>query len=95
MEYQKTSKRQISIRIIADIVLVVCIFVAPFWLTAFLAILSALFFARYYEIIFFGLLLDALYLPEFSGVSIAPMTFSAIAVYIVTVFIKPRLRAFA
>ena len=43
MEYQKTSKRQISIRIIADNVLVVCIFVAPLWLTAFLAILSALF----------------------------------------------------
>lgn len=79
-------------RITADIVLLGCVFVGPFWLTAFLAILFTFYFTRYYEIIFFGIVIDALYLSDFSHIPLMSTTLAAIIVYPMIRFIKPRLR---
>jgi len=94
MEHSKVDKRQTSIRVAADVALFISIFIAPFWLTAILAVLAVFFFARFYEIIFLGVLIDALYLPDFSRLIIVPMTLSASAVYFAISLIKPRLRVF-
>ena len=84
-----------SARVGIDAVILACVFIAPFWFTAILAIFSALIFHRYYEIVFWGMLVDAVYLPAFGGAIITPMTLSAIGAYSIFIFVKPRLRAFA
>ncbi len=83
-----------GIRIAADVIIFTCIFIAPFWLTAILGIVSLFLFPRYYEIIFFGFLSDALYLPVLGSIIITPILFSAILAYMLSVFIKPRVRMF-
>lgn len=91
----KTYRKEIFFRIGIDILLCVSIFIAPFWMTAIIGVLSAFFFHRFYEIVLAGLMIDALYLPAFGGIVSAPATFSAILVYALLAFLKPRLRAYA
>lgn len=93
MIYQRTEKQAILMRIAADIILSICLFLAPFWLTALLAVLSSFMFTRYYEIIILGIMIDAVYAPSFSGSLPAPITISAVVAYIIIEFLKPRLRA--
>lgn len=50
-------------RIIFDIVLLLCIGLAPWWATVVVGIVGALLFPRFYEILFVGAILDALYSP--------------------------------
>lgn len=61
-------------RIICDVVLLASIALAPWWMVAVLAIVGALLFPRFYEIILAGAALDALYgfgaIPWATGVSL-------------------------
>ena len=91
----QTRNHTIIVRLAADAGILACIFIAPFWLTATLALVGAFFFTRYYEIIAFGILVDALYAPSFSGAIFAQMTLFAVVLYACVQFAKPRLRFFA
>ena|SRR3989344_1211589 len=95
MKCQNASKRQIGIRITADAILLVCVYIAPFWFIAILAIIFAFYFTGYYEIIFFGIVADALYLPDFSHIPLMSVTLAAIIAYMIVLFIKPRLRVYS
>lgn len=87
-------RTEIFFRIGIDALLFVSIFIAPSWVTIGIAVLSTFFFHRFYEIVIAGLIIDAVYLPTFGGIVPAPATFSAIVLYALLAFWKPRLRAY-
>lgn len=92
--WTKTYRKEIFFRIGVDILLCVGIFIAPFWMMVIIGVLSAFFFHKFYEIVIAGFIIDVLYLPAFGGIVPAPVTFSAIAMYALLAFLKPRLRAY-
>ena len=50
-------------RIIADIIILVSLFLLPWWLVVIFGLFATYFFDTYYEIIFFGFIYDTLYAP--------------------------------
>ena len=82
----------ISIRILADVIIAVCIFIAPFWTTAGLAIVCTFFFPRYYELVIFAIIVDVLYVSAWDGYLPAPTVLSSVAIYAGVYFLKPRVR---
>jgi hypothetical protein len=85
---------QITTRIIADIVLLLCVFFAPWWVTFLLATIVAFSYSTFIEIIIVGLLLDLLFGAP--GVGFFPFPFVHTIVgsvlYGVSVFIRARVR---
>jgi len=82
-------------RVAFDIALFGSALFAPFWLTVILAVLGTLVFERFFEVIILGVVIDALYAPTFSGAFSATMTLSALLLYGIVTYIRPRLRAYA
>lgn len=83
--------KQFLIRCLADVVLVVGVFVLPWWLWIFLAIASVAFINRHYELVVCGILADAAYGGHLDN----PHFFlSAICVVLVglSIVLKPRLK---
>jgi hypothetical protein len=76
-----------SVRICADFLLCILIFMLPWWAVVILALLFSLYFDRFYEIVFFALIVDGM-----GGVlsfgAIPPFTTGAFGVLIITPFLK-------
>lgn len=89
----RTPDYVIIVRTITDIFIIVCLFTAPFWLTALCAILALVIFPRYYEIIVFAVLADATYLPAFSHFVFGYVTLVSVVLYIIQAVIRPHVRA--
>ena len=80
-------------RIIAGIVLLLSIFLVPFWLQAILALALLFYFKNYYEFMFAFLISDLLYaVPEarFFGIQLF-LFFASVAVFIMVSFLKTKL----
>lgn len=81
-------------RIAVDVFLLIAAFLLPWWATIALAAAAALVFARFYEIIFIGIIIDSLYstpVAEFYRFQFA-VTLLAIIVLVATEFLKSRLK---
>ena len=74
--------KQISKRIIADIVLFLLILVAPWWLSISFALVSLLYFKSYYEFIIAGFLVDMLYGTAQSWLFDLPLAYFVISIFI-------------
>lgn len=86
-------KNEMTKRILADVFCLAVVVALPSWAGLFLAVFFLLIFDNFYEILFFGLLLDALY--GISGAPLgAPFVYTALAIglFIGSVFLKRRLR---
>lgn len=81
-------------RIITDIVLLLCVFFAPWWITLLLGSVAAFFFRSFIEIIIVGLLLDLLFGAPGVGTFSLPIihTIITLVIYGVSVFIRARVR---
>ncbi len=81
-------------RIITDIVLLLCVFFAPWWLTFALATIAAFSYRTFIEIIIVGLLLDLLFGAPGVGAFPFPIvhTIIALVIYGVSIFIRARVR---
>jgi hypothetical protein len=76
------------LRIICFFVVTAMIFLFPWWVGAIVAIVCAFYFTTYAEIVFFGILIDALY---GYGVSLDRFQFTIVALLIL--FITPIVKS--
>ena len=84
-------------RLLADIVLVLAVFLLPWWFSALLAVAALLYFETFFEIIFLGLMVDALYritAPGFWHVELTATVFATVF-FIVSLYAKKRLAFFS
>lgn len=81
-------------RIIADTILFLSIFFAPWWVTVGLGVLFVFLFPRFWETVLAGLFLDALYYTETSGIygRFGVFTISALILIVVAEKIKKQIR---
>ncbi|MDO8594852.1 MAG: hypothetical protein Q7R93_05085 [bacterium] len=81
-------------RIIADVLLIVAVFLLPWWLTLSCAAVLFFVFDRYYELFFTALLLDLLYaapLERFAGFEFA-LALISVPLLVALSFVKKRMR---
>jgi hypothetical protein len=83
--------RKIIIRILIDVVAVLLLIISPWWISLWPILLSLFFFDMYLEIIFFGMLYDALYAPH-SGILVFVFTLSGFLLFSFKTFLAERLR---
>ena len=77
-------------RIITDVLLLVSLFVLPWWITLFVAFLLIFYFKLYFESIILAFFLDLLYSPiNFSGVYL--LTIFTIILFIIIEVLKNKL----
>lgn len=80
-----------QIRIIADVILVISVFLWPWWVSSILCIAAIFYFRDFYEALIFGLFMDSVYsLPEYAWGFL--FTLSAALVFIVSFSLKKRLK---
>jgi hypothetical protein len=73
-----------------------CIIWGYWWLTAALAIIFLFMFPNYYEIIFWGVMYDALYglsLPQFFGVAYV-FSIASILLFLISILLRKLLSAY-
>lgn len=88
--------RAITLRIIAGILMFLCIIWGYWWLTWSLAIVLLFYFPFYYEIMAWGIIYDSLYgasLPEFWNIRYV-FSIMSILLFIISLVIKKRLIAY-
>ncbi len=81
-------------RAIVDILILASISIFHWWFAIVCAIVAAIYFERYYELIFFGLIIDLLYsapIPGYRGVEFF-VAYACIAGFFVIEYIKHRTR---
>ena len=85
---------QIFYRIIADLLILVFIFVAPWWLLILAIIAAIFFFQNFYESFIFAILLDGFYgVPDISFFGTNAFFTATIGViFFLSIFLKPRLK---
>lgn len=84
-------------RIIIDIMLLLAIFLLPPIFPLIIVLFFSYYFESFYEIIFAGLIIDALYsrpMANFYFFSY-PMTFIAVVLFISSIFIKKKLKFYS
>lgn len=67
-------------RIIFDILLFLCIFIAPFWFNVLLLIIGIFLFDDYYEFIITGVIIFYLYSTPGVSITSSPLFFSSIII---------------
>lgn len=80
-------------RPISCLVMVVSIFFFPWWYSLALLVAAIFYFTRYYEALFFGLLMDLVYaaeVTEFRGIVLVSFSAAAILFFLIE-FLKRRL----
>lgn len=81
-------------RLIFDVVVFVSLTVMPFWFTIALALFGALYFARWFEIVGFGLLADMLYaqgIAPWFGI-IFPTALASFVLFVLVEFLRVVIR---
>lgn len=81
-------------RIVLNITVLVALFMVPWWGVVAIIIVLVLYFLPYYEAIIFGLLLDAVYIlraPDSFSFGF-PFTFLCVALVILSLYAKDRMR---
>lgn len=92
----KILKKGILIRVISAILMFCFIMWGYWWLTWCLSIVLLFYFPRYFEIILWGVIYDALYgiaLPEFWNIRYI-FTISSIILFVIAFFLRKRLTVY-
>jgi hypothetical protein len=87
------SSRNITLRAVFDILLLIGIFVMPFWILVTLAIVGLIYFKNFYEFIGVFMISDFLYavpLERFSG-SVFVLTITSVVVFVIINFTKNKM----
>ena len=82
-----------TVRIVSYLIILTGIFMFPWWLVFIFVLAAALYFERYYEAVFFGLIMDAIYavpISKFSGI-ILVSSVTALILIVIVEFLKKRL----
>ena len=81
-------------RIIVDLILLLAIFIMPWWLSLLLIIAAIFYFNTFYESVIFAILLDGFYgIPGLTFYGINAFFTTVIGViFILLIFLKPRLK---
>ena len=80
------------LRVLTNIILIAMSINMPFWFTVLFFVIIAYFFSNPFEIIFYGVLLDILFMASSSSLSLPIYTTFALVIYFGFEKIKPRLR---
>ena len=85
--------KHIAIRIAADIALVLGLFLFPWWLWAFCALVSVAAINRHYELVIWGIVADAVYAGDSSFI-LGRFFFLGLSTLLVllSIVLKPRLK---
>ena len=78
------------LRLILFFVVLFMVFVLPWWLTVVILLSLVIYFDFYMEVIFFGFLIDTLYMTP--NRNIYPFFISSFIVLLLTSFVKTRIR---
>jgi hypothetical protein len=83
--------KSLSFRIGADVLILFLIFLLPWWAAAIFILAGLFFLDNYFEIIFFGFLLDSLYSSS-SGLWRYVFTTTTFILFCIEIFVKQRVR---
>lgn len=97
MNMEDSAKREYCERAAADFAVLFSALFFPWWISAALIFLGALFLKNFYEAFFFGLVLDALYGTDVVNFHSFRLFFSAFGVFSVflSAMIKKKVRFFS
>lgn len=80
-------------RVILGIILLILVYVAPWWLVLPMALIGMMFFSHYYEAMIALLMFDLIHLPMISGALDLRFALIGVVAYgLVEMLIKPRIR---
>ncbi len=85
------TKKLTVLRIGADIIILFLIFLVPWWFSYILLLGALFFFDSYFEILYFGFLLDALY-AQSEGISKYLFLTIGFVLFSLQIFVKKKLR---
>ncbi len=74
--------------------LLLSVFIFPWWITAPLAILGTFFFISFYEVLLIGFIADRLFILSIDNgfIKTFPFTFSAILIFLLSFWIREHIR---